>query len=159
MGNLVSFDKKQGFLYTARAFNSFILGLRKPRMKLFRFAERLSFLLIWKLKSKRSQNYSKKNHYLSVPRVGDIVKGIIVAITKNEVKIDIPGFRRTGVVRGPELKDESGMYESLQIGDEVEATVVGAENENGDMELSLLVFRSFARLGNHPRDDAEARKN
>ena len=78
----------------------------------------------------------EEKSYLSVPRVGDIVKGIIVAITKNEVKIDIPGFR-TGVVRGPELKDESGMYESLKIGDDVEATVVGAENENGDMELSF----------------------
>jgi len=64
------------------------------------------------------------------------VKGTIVAITKNEVKIDIPGFR-TGVVRGPELKDESGMYDSLKVGDEVEATVVGAENENGDLELSF----------------------
>ena len=78
----------------------------------------------------------EEKSYLSVPRVGDIVKGAIVAITKNEVKIDIPGFR-TGVVRGPELKDESGMYESLKIGDEVEATVVGAENENGDLELSF----------------------
>ena len=78
----------------------------------------------------------EEKSYLNVPKVGDIVKGVIVAISKNEVKIDIPGFR-TGVVRGPELKDESGMYESLKVGDEVEATVVGAENENGDMELSF----------------------
>jgi len=78
----------------------------------------------------------EEKSFLSVPKVGDIVKGAIVAITKNEVKIDIPGFR-TGVVRGPELKDESGMYESLKVGDEVEATVIGAENENGDLELSF----------------------
>jgi len=78
----------------------------------------------------------EEKSFLNVPKVGDIVKGAIVAITKNEVKIDIPGFR-TGVVRGPELKDESGMYESLKVGDEVEATVVGAENENGDLELSF----------------------
>jgi small subunit ribosomal protein S1 len=74
--------------------------------------------------------------YAKVPKVGEIVKGAIVAIAKNEVKIDIPGFR-TGVVRGPELKDESGMYETLKVGDPVEATVVGLENENGDMELSF----------------------
>ncbi len=74
--------------------------------------------------------------YLQIPKKGDIVKGAIVAITRNEVKIDIPGFR-TGVVRGPELKDESGMYESLKIGDTVEATVVDVENENGDVELSF----------------------
>jgi small subunit ribosomal protein S1 len=74
--------------------------------------------------------------FLQIPKKGDIVKGTIVAITKNEVKIDIPGFR-TGVVRGPELKDESGMYESLKVGDSVEATVVDMENENGDLELSF----------------------
>jgi small subunit ribosomal protein S1 len=78
----------------------------------------------------------EEKSFLNVPKIGDIVKGTIVAITKNEVKIDIPGFR-TGVVRGPELKDESGMYDSLKVGDEVEATVVGAENENGDLELSF----------------------
>jgi small subunit ribosomal protein S1 len=78
----------------------------------------------------------EEKSFLNVPKVGEIVKGAIVAITKNEVKIDIPGFR-TGVVRGPELKDESGMYETLKVGDEVEATVVGAENENGDLELSF----------------------
>ncbi len=78
----------------------------------------------------------EEKSFLNVPKIGDIVKGTIVAITKNEVKIDIPGFR-TGVVRGPELKDESGMYDALKVGDEVEATVVGAENENGDLELSF----------------------
>ena len=78
----------------------------------------------------------EEKSFLSVPKIGEIVKGNIVAITKNEVKIDIPGFR-TGVVRGPELKDESGMYETLKVGDPVEATVVGAENENGDLELSF----------------------
>ena len=78
----------------------------------------------------------EEKSFLNVPKKGDIVKGAIVAITKNEVKIDIPGFR-TGVVRGPELKDESGMYETLKVGDPVEATVIGAENENGDMELSF----------------------
>lgn len=78
----------------------------------------------------------EEKSFLNVPKKGEIVKGAIVAITKNEVKIDIPGFR-TGVVRGPELKDESGMYESLKVGDPVEATVVDLENENGDMELSF----------------------
>jgi small subunit ribosomal protein S1 len=82
------------------------------------------------------QTLLEDKQFLNVPKVGDIVKGTIVAVSRNEVKIDIPGFR-SGVVRGPELKDESGMYESLKVGDQVEATVVGAENENGDMELSF----------------------
>jgi len=95
----------------------------------------LSFLAMEASKQTFTELLEEKS-YLSVPKVGDIVKGAIVAITKNEVKIDIPGFR-TGVVRGPELKDESGMYDSLKVGDQVEATVVGAENENGDLELSF----------------------
>jgi small subunit ribosomal protein S1 len=64
------------------------------------------------------------------------VKGAIVSVARNEVKIDIPGFR-SGTVRGPELRDESGTGEALKVGDEVEATVIGLENENGDMELSF----------------------
>jgi small subunit ribosomal protein S1 len=76
------------------------------------------------------------NSYLKVPKVGDIVKGTVISVARNEVKIDIPGFR-SGVVRGPELKDESGGTEAIKIGDDVEATVIGAENENGDMELSF----------------------
>jgi len=74
--------------------------------------------------------------FLQIPKVGEIVKGAIVAITRNEVKIDIPGFR-TGVVRGPELHDESGVYDELHMGDQVEATVMELENENGDLELSF----------------------
>ena len=76
------------------------------------------------------------NSYLNVPKVGDIVKGTVISVARNEVKIDIPGFR-SGVVRGPELKDESGGTEAIKVGDDVEATVIGAENENGDMELSF----------------------
>ena len=76
------------------------------------------------------------NSYLKVPKVGDIVKGTVISVARNEVKIDIPGFR-SGVVRGPELKDESRPTEAIKVGDDVEATVIGAENENGDMELSF----------------------
>ena len=43
----------------------------------------------------------------------------------------------TGVVRGRELFDESGMYSDLKIGDRAEATVLELENEMGEMELSF----------------------
>jgi len=74
--------------------------------------------------------------FLGIPKVGDTVKGKIIATAKNEVKIDIEGYR-TGVVRGPELNDPSLAYEEVKIGDAVEATVVDLENENGDVELSF----------------------
>lgn len=71
-----------------------------------------------------------------IPKVGDIVEGKVISVSKNEVCLDIDGLT-TGVVRGKELIDESGLYASLKNGDIVQATVVELENENGEMELSF----------------------
>jgi small subunit ribosomal protein S1 len=74
--------------------------------------------------------------FLEIPKVSDVVKGTIIAVGKNEVRIDINGFR-TGVVRGREIVDPSREFSDVEVGDEVEATVVDLENENGDVELSF----------------------
>jgi small subunit ribosomal protein S1 len=74
--------------------------------------------------------------YLKIPKVGDIVKGHVLSASKKEVRLDIEGFT-TGIVRGRELYQESPDYADLKTGDEVEATVVEIENENGEMELSF----------------------
>ena len=71
-----------------------------------------------------------------IPQVGDLVKGKVITASKAEVKLDIGGFI-TGVVRGPELYEEDDDYADLQSGDDVEATVIDAENENGELELSF----------------------
>lgn len=78
----------------------------------------------------------KDKTYLQIPKPGDLVKGTVISITKNEVKIDLPGYR-TGVVRGTELYNESEEFSSLKPGEEMEATVVDLENENGEVELSF----------------------
>ncbi|MBI4215403.1 MAG: S1 RNA-binding domain-containing protein [Parcubacteria group bacterium] len=78
-----------------------------------------------------------KETALKIPKVGDIVKGTVINISKNEVNLDIDGLT-TGVVRGQQLFDESGDYANLQKGDVVEATILELENENGAMELSFL---------------------
>ncbi|MFH1098421.1 MAG: S1 RNA-binding domain-containing protein [Candidatus Uhrbacteria bacterium] len=70
------------------------------------------------------------------PKVGDIVQGIIVGVGRNEVKIDIPGFR-TGMIRGPELNDPSGATIAPVVGTNVEATVLELENERGFVECSF----------------------
>lgn len=75
---------------------------------------------------------------LKVPKVGDLVHGRVVGIGRNEVTVDIPGFR-AGIARGHELVDESGVTSNLKVGDEVEAVVIDLENERGLVELS---FRS-----------------
>ncbi len=70
------------------------------------------------------------------PLVGETIKGIVISASKAEVKLDIKGIL-TGVVRGPELYEEDDDYAKLKPGDEVEATVVDQENENGELELSF----------------------
>ncbi|MEK9152033.1 MAG: S1 RNA-binding domain-containing protein [Patescibacteria group bacterium] len=74
--------------------------------------------------------------YLNIPKVGDVIKGSVITVSKNEVRIDISGYR-TGVVRGREVLDESQDYAEIATGSEVEATVVELENENGEVELSF----------------------
>ena len=72
----------------------------------------------------------------NLPKVGDLVKGTIISAGKSEVYIDLGGIA-TGVVRGRERYDEADEYRNLQPGAEVEATVLEAENENGEVELSF----------------------
>lgn len=76
----------------------------------------------------------------SIPQVGDVIKGTVVAASKSEVRIDVNGVM-VGVVRGPELYLEDDEYGKLKPGDEAEAMVVESENENGELELS------FKRVG------------
>ena len=78
----------------------------------------------------------EEGEFLNIPKQADTVKGTVISIDKNSVKIDIDGYR-TGVVRGPELHDPSRVYDDVKIDDRVEATVVDLENEHGDVELSF----------------------
>lgn len=77
-----------------------------------------------------------EKEFLNIPKVTDVVKGTVISASKNEVKIDVPGYN-VGVVRGRELFEESSEYGKLKPGDEVEATVIELENENGELELSF----------------------
>lgn len=74
--------------------------------------------------------------FVNIPKVGDLVKGHIIDVSRSEIRLDIEGLT-TGVVRGREFFDESSDYADLKVGDEVEATVLELENENGEMELSF----------------------
>ena len=71
-----------------------------------------------------------------IPKVADLVEGKVISIAHNEVLMDIGGYL-TGVIRGPELFDESSEYSNLKVGDMAQATVLEAENEQGHMELSF----------------------
>ena len=86
------------------------------------------------------KNNPLKKEYLqlirSLPNVGDLVEATVLEIGRNEVYLDIKGIT-TGIVRGPELYDESGEFSNLKKGSKVIATVIEEENERGLMELSF----------------------
>lgn len=71
-----------------------------------------------------------------IPKKGEVVKGVVLSVGKTEIRVDLPGYK-TGVVRGPELGVDAMSADTLKVGDEVEATVIDMENENGDLELSF----------------------
>ena len=79
-----------------------------------------------------------KEHFQTLPKVGDIVSGTVISVGNGIVRLDIQGMT-TGIVRGRELFGESSEFSNIKPGDTVEATIIEQENENGEMELS---FRS-----------------
>jgi small subunit ribosomal protein S1 len=72
---------------------------------------------------------------IKFPQVGDVIKGKIIEISSNEMYLDLAPFG-TGVVMGKEIKDGMGSGK-LKIGDEVSATLIDLENEDGYIELSI----------------------
>ncbi|MBI4239567.1 S1 RNA-binding domain-containing protein [Candidatus Uhrbacteria bacterium] len=92
------------------------------------------------IKTKNTNSFREllDTHSAQLPKVGDVVTGSVLSVSKNEVQVDLGGIA-TGIARGYELIDESGEYSHLKIGDEVTATVLDLENEHGLLELS---FRS-----------------
>ncbi len=87
-------------------------------------------------KAQQSEFASLVDGFLVIPKVGDVVHGKVVSASRREVRLDIDGFG-AGVIRGRELFAESSVYADLVAGDDVEATVIEQENENGELELSF----------------------
>lgn len=73
---------------------------------------------------------------VKIPKIGELIKGKVVAVTNSAVYIDL-GMIGTGVIMGREMKDGLGIVDNLVEGDEMEATVVETENEDGYVELSI----------------------
>ena len=95
-----------------------------------------------------------KNFFAVLPKEGELVKGTVISVDNGEVRLDIEGVV-TGVVRGPELFAESKEFSNIKVGDEVEATILEKENENGEMELSFRVAGHhlvWSRMKKHAED-------
>jgi small subunit ribosomal protein S1 len=73
---------------------------------------------------------------VQVPKIGDMVTGKVISISKNEIYVDLEGIT-TGIIRGREIYDESDEFSNLKVDEKATATVIGLDNENGYMELSF----------------------
>lgn len=73
---------------------------------------------------------------IEVPKVGDVLQGVVVDTTSNSLLLDF-GPLGTGVVLGKEIKDGLSMGNKLKKGDVVNATLMDLENDEGYMEFSV----------------------
>jgi len=74
---------------------------------------------------------------LDLPRLGDVIEGEIISVSKNSVLIDL-GTLGTGIVYPGEFYDNPDTQKSLHTGQRVHTILLDIENEeNGYRELSL----------------------
>ncbi|PJE64517.1 MAG: 30S ribosomal protein S1 [Candidatus Ryanbacteria bacterium CG10_big_fil_rev_8_21_14_0_10_43_42] len=73
---------------------------------------------------------------IAVPKVGELMDGVIIARKGPYVYIDLGPFG-TGVIYGREYYNARDLIKPLKTGDAVTAKVVEIENEDGYVELSL----------------------
>lgn len=71
-----------------------------------------------------------------LPAPGVLVDGVVAAIWKNKILVDLEGVA-TGIISGQEAQDSTDTLKSLQVGDIISAYVLEEENEDGLVVLSL----------------------
>lgn len=68
--------------------------------------------------------------------VGDLVEGVIVSVDKGQIVVDIDSIC-TGIILGQEMEDSAGTAKQAKPNDTIQAVVINAENEQGQLVLSL----------------------
>jgi len=79
-----------------------------------------------------------------IPKKGDTVTGTVTSIGKKSLTLDI-GAKTEGIVAEKEFDMASDYVTDLQVGHEIEAIVVSAENDQGQVILSLRKAASDSR--------------
>jgi len=72
--------------------------------------------------------------------VGDLVDGIVIAVDRGRVYIDLPPFG-TGIIYGKEYLAAREILKKVSIGDSVTAKVVETDSKHGYTDLSLKEAR------------------
>ncbi|MDA1060275.1 MAG: S1 RNA-binding domain-containing protein [bacterium] len=73
---------------------------------------------------------------IKLPVPGFLVDGVVVAVMKNKVLVDLGGMA-TGIIAGQETQDSSDTIKTLKEGDTVSSYILEEENEDGLVVLSL----------------------
>lgn len=89
-----------------------------------------------KEKTDKIKNFTSVIASQPIPQVGKEVSGKIIEISKNAIRLDL-GAYGLGVIRGEELWETADSQSDFKIGDEIKATVLELENEEGEMELTF----------------------
>jgi ribosomal protein S1 len=74
------------------------------------------------------------------PKDGDLVEGGVISIDKSAVYVDL-GFWGTGIIFGREYINARDLIKKINIGDSVAGKVVGRDNKEGYIEMSLKEAR------------------
>lgn len=74
---------------------------------------------------------------LRIYKVGNLIKGKVISVTKNRIWLEIEGGRFFGIISGKELLSEGIAMPDYRVGDEVTASILVLENEEGFMLLSV----------------------
>ncbi|HPN55083.1 MAG TPA: S1 RNA-binding domain-containing protein [Candidatus Moranbacteria bacterium] len=72
---------------------------------------------------------------VKIPQIGDVLEGKVIEITSSSLLLDL-GSLGTGMVLGKEIKDGFALGK-VKKGDNVSATLIDLESEEGYMELSI----------------------
>ncbi len=80
------------------------------------------------------------------PGAGDLVEGVVIAISRGRVYIDLPPFG-TGLIYGREYLNAADVLRKTNIGDAISAKVVDPSGREGYIELSLKEARQAAIWG------------
>ena len=67
---------------------------------------------------------------------GDVVEGIVIDTEHGEILVDV-GAKAEGVIPSNEAREEKEMVEGLRPGDTILVYIASAENEHGQIQLSL----------------------
>jgi small subunit ribosomal protein S1 len=78
----------------------------------------------------------QKSPEIFVPKLGDMVEGVVVSVDRKRVVVDIGGLA-TGIITGKEMQDNRHTVSQLSPGDKVTAVLIDEENQDGVMLLSL----------------------